>query len=181
MKKYISAVALFLLFPCSLVLAQHYQPVEQSSTANFAIGNHMIFKTTVNGSFKGLKGTIVFDPKNLAEASFDVSIAVNTISTGIGMRNDHLQDEDYFDAKRFPVITIKSKSVAKAANGQYLLTAALSIKGTTKTITIPFTAVFTDGGYDFAGHFEISRMDYHIGPDNSIDKKVSIGLSVRAK
>ena len=107
--------------------------------------------------------------------------AVNTISTGIGLRNKHLQDEDYFDEKKFPVITIKSKSVTKSANGQYILTAALTIKGTTKIITIPFTAVFTDGGYDFAGHFEINRMDYHIGPDNSIDKKVSIGLSVRAK
>ena len=181
MKNFI-AIIFLMLSPFSGVFAQHYSPVDQSSAIQFKVVNHLIFKNTVTGTFKGLKGTIVFDPKNLAASSFDVSVEVKTISTGINMRNNDLQKEKYFNEQKHPRITIKSQSITKGSgNDEYTLTASLTMKGATKTISFPFTAIPEKGGYQFKGHFQLNRMDYNVGPDNSIENKVVVDLLVMAK
>ncbi len=42
-----------------------------------------------SGEFKGLKGTISFDPNDLKSSKFATSIDVATINTGNGMKNTH--------------------------------------------------------------------------------------------
>jgi polyisoprenoid-binding protein YceI len=181
MKGFLTAIFFFcLLIPRAF--AQHYNPVEQNSIVQFHVSHQMIFKSTVTGSFKGLKGTIIFDPKNLPGSLFDVSVLTNTISTGTGMRDNDLKKEKYFNALKFPLITIKSQTITTSDNdNKYTLSASLTIKGTTQTITFPFTAIPQNGGYIFKGHFKINRLEFNIGPDNSIDKEVEIDLNVTAK
>lgn len=181
MKNFI-AIIFLMLSPFSVVLAQHLIPVDQSSNIQFKVVNHLIFRSTVTGTFKGLKGTITFDPKNLAASSFDVSVEVKTISTGIGKRNSDLQNDKYFNEQKHPRIIIKSQSITKGSgNDEYVLTASLTMKGVTKTISFPFTAIPQKGGYQFKGHFQLNRMDYNVGPDNSIENKVVVDLLVIAK
>ena len=92
MKKYlITTFLLPLLF--SVALAQHYKPVEEKSEVQFKVSHQMIFKSTVTGSFKGIKGTIIFDPKDLSGSAFDVSIDAATISSGISMRDNDLRKD----------------------------------------------------------------------------------------
>ena len=63
------------------------------------------FKTKgVKGSFKGLKGTIHFAEDNPAQSGFDVTVDVNTIDTGIGLKNKHALADDFFDAEHYPLI-----------------------------------------------------------------------------
>ncbi len=182
MKNLIYAFILVMILPVSNLFAQHYTPIDDGSVVQFKIINHMIFKSTVTGSFGGLKGYVNFDPQNLNASFFEVSVAVNTISTGIGMRDNHLLKDEYFDEAKFPVITIKSKTITKSnINNQYTLLGNLTIKGITKTVDVPFTAEQKNGGYIFKGHFSINRMDFNIGPDNSIDKVLEVNLSVIAK
>jgi polyisoprenoid-binding protein YceI len=182
MKKYILTLIAVILFPLALLHAQHYTPVEESSAIKFSVVNHLIGSSTVNGTLKGLKGTIIFDPANLNAASFNVSVSVNTISTGIGMRDNDLQKEKYFNQSKYQLIALKSQSITKGTGkDQYTLTASLTIRGVTKTISFPFTAIPSNGGYLFKGQFQLNRMDYNLGPDNAIDKKVSVDLSVLAK
>jgi polyisoprenoid-binding protein YceI len=182
MKYYFTLIALFISAPFFGALAQHYSPVEQGSLVQFKVVNHLIFKTTVTGTFKGLKGAIVFDPHNLSACSFNVSVAVETINTGIGMRNNDLQKEKYFNRQKYPLITIKSQSIKKGTgNNGYVLLASLTMKGVTKTISFPFTAIPEKGGYEFKCHFEVNRMDFNVGPDNSIDKNIKVDLLVMAR
>ena len=182
MKYYFTLIVLFISAPFFGALAQHYSPVEQGSLVQFKVVNHLIFTNTVTGTFKGLKGAIVFDPNNLAVSSFNVSVAVETINTGIGMRNNDLQKEKYFDRQKYPLITIKSQSIKKGTmNNGYVLLASITMKGVTKTISFPFTAIPEKGGYEFKGHFELNRMEYKVGPDNAIDKNVKVDLLVIAR
>jgi polyisoprenoid-binding protein YceI len=171
-----------LLLPFGRLTAQQYVPVDNGSTVQFRIVNHLIFTSTVNGYFKGLKGTIQFNPDDPKSAHFDVSVAVNTISTGIGMRDSDLEKEKYFNADKFPLIQLRSSSVtASAKKGEYQLTAALTIKGITKNISFPFTATPQGDGYHFKGTFSIKRLDFNVGPDNAIENQLTVILDVAAK
>jgi polyisoprenoid-binding protein YceI len=180
MKKYLITVFLLpLLF--SLALAQHYKPVEEKSAVQFKVSHQMIFKSTVTGSFSGLKGTILFDPKELSASSFDVSIDAATINTGVGMRDNDLKKDKYFDVQQYPVITIRSKAITKGAHeNEYLLSAFLTMKGKTLPISFPFTAVQKNSGYILKGQFHINRLEFNIGPENSIDKDVAVDLTIEA-
>jgi polyisoprenoid-binding protein YceI len=178
-----NCLATLLLLPLlfSAAIAQHLTPVEQSSQVQFHVSHTMIFKSTVTGSFKGLKGTIAFDPNNLSGSSFDVSVQPKTISTGIGIRDNDLLKEKYFDEKKYPLIVIKSQSITKGPHDDYIFSGTLTMKGVTKTISFPFTAKSENDGYEFKGSFQLNRLDYNVGPDNSIDKNVVVDLSVVAR
>ncbi|MET3880285.1 polyisoprenoid-binding protein YceI [Chitinophaga sp. OAE865] len=174
---------LCLLAICSITAqAQQYTPVDQGSKVQFTIINHLIFTSTVNGYFKGLRGSIRFDPANLKSTAIDATVDVNTISTGIGKRDRDLLEEKYFNAAKFPVMRIVATSVtATDKPSTYQLTAALTIKGITRTIAFPFTAVVSSGALQLAGKFTINRKDFQVGPDNAIDDKLTVTLNVQAK
>jgi len=164
------------------VYGQRYTPVDQGSTVQFRVVNHLFVNSTVNGYFKGLKGTIIFDPKDAKTASMDVTVSLSTISTGIALRDRDLKKEDYFNAAKFPVIRMRSLSVANSTKaGSYVLNAALTIKGITKNVSFPFTAAVSDKGCLFKGSFNIDRTWFGVGDNKKIDNKVTVMLQVFAK
>lgn len=110
-----------------------------------------------SGQFSGLKGTISFDPNDLATSKFDASIDVATINTGNGMKNTHAKSAMWFDAEKYPAIKFTSNTITKTAAG-YETKGILDMHGVQKEITIPFT--FNNN--TFSGSFEINRLDYNI-------------------
>ena len=177
MKKYLLTIVFITMYSLG-VFAQRHQPVEEESEVQFKVSHQMIFKSTVTGYFKGIKGVVVFNPKDLASSLFDISVKA-AINTGINMRDNDLRKEKYFDIGKFPEITIKSKRITKGTHeNEYLLSALLTMKGKTLPVAFPFTALQKNSGYAFKGQFQINRLDYNVGPDNSIDKIVIMDLSV---
>ncbi len=110
-----------------------------------------------SGEFKGLKGTISFDPNDLASSKFDVSIDVASINTGNGMKNTHAKSDKWFDAEKYPTIKFTSISITQTAIG-YAAIGTLEMHGVQKSVIIPFT--FENNV--FKGSFEVNRMDYNI-------------------
>ncbi|MFY0254115.1 YceI family protein [Chitinophaga sp. 30R24] len=175
--------ALLLVIICGGPLhAQHYQATDDGSQVKFTIVNHLVFTTTVNGYLKGLKGNITFDPQNLKTAVIDATVKVSTINTGIAKRDRDLLGEKYFNAEKYPVIRILSTSVVSAGKPDtYQLIATLTIKGVTKTVSFPFTAVLVSNACQLNAQFTINRHDFGVGPDNAIDDKLKVSLQVLAK
>lgn len=128
-----------------------------------------------SGEFKGLKGVIKFDPKNLADSKFDVSIDVATINTGNGMKNTHAKSAKWFDAEKYPTINFTSSSITKTADG-FAAKGTLSMHGVQKEITLPFR--FTDNV--FTGSFEVNRLDYNINTAEPVhgSSKFKVTVSV---
>jgi len=110
-----------------------------------------------SGEFSGLKGTISFDPNDLASSKFSTSIDVASINTGNGMKNTHAKSDKWFDAEKYPTIKFTSSSITKTATG-YAAAGALEMHGVQKPVTIPFT--FENNV--FKGSFEVNRMDYNV-------------------
>jgi len=181
--KYIKTL-LFSITICAALAAQaqQYRPTDKGSEVSFSIVNHLLGSSTVTGHFEGLTGAITFDPNNLATASFNVSVDINTISTGIGMRDKDLKKEKFFNYDKYKDITIKSTSVTKGTTPNvYILHGQLTIKGTTHAISLPFSATPSSGGIMFRGAFKINRKDYKVGEnENKISDELTVSLSVNA-
>lgn len=131
-----------------------------ASKVSFSVSNMKV--NTVEGTIKGMKGDVDFNKKDPGKSSFDVSIDVNTIETGIKKRDNHLKNEDFFEVSTYPTISFKSDDVEKTSTG-YKTTGTLTIKDVSKRITIPFKA----SGNTLKGNFTINRKTYHVGTDVS--------------
>ena len=160
------------------VCAQQYTPVNNKSEVKFTVKN---FGINTPGTLRGLTGTIQFNPSDLSNASFNVSVDVNTINTGIDMRDSHLKREEYFYTEKYPSISFTSTAV-KSNNDGYIVTGDLTIKGISKNISFPFTAVTQNGGMLFTGNFSIDRKDFDIGGGSAVlSNNVDISLKVFAQ
>jgi polyisoprenoid-binding protein YceI len=158
-------------------LAQKYEPADSGSSVTFTIKN-MGF--TVEGSFSGLKGSIFFDPNELVQSKFDITINARSIDTGIDLRNKHLKKEEYFDVIHFNEIHfISTEIVALQQPNKFEVAGKLTIKGITKQIKFMFKAQNQGTGYLFTGEFSIDRRDFGIGSNSlSIADDVKVFLSV---
>src|SRR2546423_9058738 len=110
-----------------------------------------------SGAFSGLKGSISFDPNDLATSKFEVSVDVATINTGNGMKNTHAKSAQWFDVEKYPTIKFTSTSITKAQAG-YEAKGILDMHGVQKEIILPFT--FENNV--FTSSIKISRLDYNI-------------------
>lgn len=169
---------LIVLLSTSSIYAQSYKTVDSKSEIKFTIKN---FGMNAGGSLSGLKGTINFNPSNLTASSFNVSIDVNTINTGVDMRDNHLKKEEYFNAAKYPAINFVSTGITGDQNG-YTVTGHLTIKDVTKNISFPFTAASQNDGMLFTGNFSINRKDFHVGGGSAVlSSTVDVSLKVFAQ
>lgn len=171
MKKYLLLLLPLLLFS---FVSTEFRPVDKTDSVTFNIKN---FGINTKGEFQGLNGSITWDAANPANSSFDVSVAVNTINTGIAMRDKDLKEATWFDASKFPTINFKSTNVT-ATN----VTGNLTIKGITKQISFPFTVTPDASGYVFEGSFPLNRRDFGVGGSSfSLSDNVEVKLKVYAE
>ncbi|AHG92452.1 YceI family protein (plasmid) [Gemmatirosa kalamazoonensis] len=82
------------------------------SSVGFSIG--FMGMSTVHGAFTSYDGTILYDERDPTRSSVSVAIDVASISTNSRDRDRHLRSPDFFDAARYPRITFRSTSVARA-------------------------------------------------------------------
>jgi polyisoprenoid-binding protein YceI len=134
---------------------------------------------TVHGSFTGLKASIQFDVEHPGSGSIAASIDPNTVSTGIGLRNHDLKNEEkWLNTAKYPTITFHSTHLEKTSGG-YEALGDLTLKGVTKPMRIPFT--FTPSGNSgvFKGEFVIHREDFGVGnKGGSVGDDITINLEV---
>ena len=152
MKKYFYLSATILVFLASAFTA--FQSMDWKISDNYSV---KFDGGDPSGEFKGLKGTINFDPSNLKDSKFTVSIDVATINTGNGMKNTHAMSEKWLDASKFPLISFSSKEIVKTSTG-YEARGTLDMHGVQKEITLPFTFEKNI----FTGSISVNRMDYNI-------------------
>ena len=134
----------------------------------------------VDGTLKVKHANIRFDPNNIRRASIQVSADPSSIETGIGIRDRHLRRRDYFDTNSYPEILLTSKSFSKRGKNEFTGKFDLTIKSTTKEITIPFTRKKKGDTVFYEGDFAINRLDFNIGEESlTLDDIVRINVSAR--
>ena len=171
------ALALLLLALLKEAKAQ-YKPVEEKSSVQFKVKT---FGISVNGTFRGIDGTIMFDPNHLNDSKFDVSVDANSIDTDNSLRDGHLRNDPFFDVKDYPRIHFVSTRIATSSKkGILLIYGKLSIKKQTRDISFPFTAEPVADSYMFKGTFTVNRKDFEVGETSVISDNVEVSLNVFA-
>jgi polyisoprenoid-binding protein YceI len=112
------------------------------SSAQFVVRHMMI--TNVRGGFRGVEGTIEYDPGRPADSRIEVAIDVNSISTLNEQRDGHLKSPDFLHAEQHPTITFKSKKIT-AGDGEWKIAGDLTIHGVTKEVLLTAEAPTAEG------------------------------------
>ena len=104
------------------------------SSAQFSVRHMMI--STVRGQFGGVKGTVVYDPKNPTASTAEATIDVTTLNTGQTKRDSDLRGAEFFDIKHYPEMKFKSKSVEVAGPDKLRVTGDLTINAITRPVIL---------------------------------------------
>ncbi|GGH17158.1 YceI family protein [Sphingobacterium alkalisoli] len=130
-----------------------------------------------SGTISGLKGVLHFDPDNLAGANMDVTVDVNTLDLGNGLKTKHAKADDFFDVEQYPTIHFKSTGFKKVSSG-YQVDGNLTLKSTTKPISILFTFESKASVPTFLGAFELNRTDYGLTGKGSVGEILKLNIKV---
>jgi polyisoprenoid-binding protein YceI len=170
----------FLLLIGNTSFTQNFTPVDAESKVNFVIKN---FGIKVLGNFTGIKGSIVFNAKDLGNAKFNISVSTSTVNTGNNARDKHLRKAEYFDAEKNTTINFVSTKIVESTNaGRFYVYGNLTIKGITKAIQFGFGAVANGDTYNFLGTFDVNRRDFGVGGNSiSLSDNLTVTLNVVAK
>jgi polyisoprenoid-binding protein YceI len=159
------------------------------SHVGFVIKHMMVSK--VRDRFTAFSGTITTAEDPLA-STVAVSIEATSIDTGNGTRDNHIRSADFFDAENHPTLTFTSTRV-RQEDGAFLVDGALTIRGTTRPVTLtlepPAFGPGPQGGTKagFSATTEINRMDFGVsyngpipGGGMALGEKVQVVLDVEA-
>ncbi|HEY4084804.1 MAG TPA: YceI family protein [Bryobacteraceae bacterium] len=125
--------ALLLLVPGLFAQDNKWSISPFDSFANFSVKHLVISKAT--GKIGGMKGTVVYDPKDPSKDSVEATLDVRTFNSGVDKRDEQVKT-DYFEVSKYPTITFKSTKVTAASDGGLSVTGNLTIKGTTKQVVL---------------------------------------------
>ena len=149
--------------------------------------------TKVRGRFSDFEGTITYDEANPEASSVNFSIKTASIDTNVADRDTHLRSADFFSAEEHPTLTFRSKKITKKGGDSFDVVGDLSMRGTTKEITLPVTFLgnATDpwGGkrVGFEAETTVNRKDYGLNWNAALETggflvgdDVKINLSIQA-
>jgi len=147
----------------------------------------------VPGFFRDFTGKVSFDPKDVAKSSVTFKAMVTSIDTGVAPRDTHLRNADFFEVEKYPEMTFTSTKVEKRGTG-WTVTGDLTMKGVTKSISIPFDIVGWVAANErqgprmgIAGEVTINRKDFGVNYDrklpngtSQVSDEVKVSLQIEA-
>ncbi len=108
-------------------------------TAHTGVGfsvPHLVI-SRVQGTFKDVSGTIVYDEQDVTKSSVSVTIKAESINTNVEDRDKHLRSPDFFDVATYPTIAFQSTRIEKQGDG-YVCYGKLTIHGVEKDVPVTF-------------------------------------------
>jgi polyisoprenoid-binding protein YceI len=130
--KFIAVLALSSASLCAQPVSWRIDPLH--SLAAFSVRHMMI--STVRGQFGGVKGTIVYDPKNPAASTVEATIDCTTVNTGEAKRDADLKSAEFFDIAKYPNMKFKSTHVEVSGPGKLQVTGNLTINAVTRSVVL---------------------------------------------
>jgi polyisoprenoid-binding protein YceI len=140
--------------------------------------NHIY--SVVRGQFDIYEGTVIFSPDDLANSRFDFEVEIDSVNTNNSKRDRHLNSADFFDSKKFPTMSFKSRAIKHVKDNQYTVDGTLTIKDVSKEISVPlFFLGQKDFPFDnklevagFEARMTLDRLAYHVGSGKYVDMGV---------
>lgn len=92
-----------------------------------------------------------------------VDVKTASLRSGNKKRDDHLKSADFFDAERFPDISVEVTAAEPTGDDTTNLRASLTVKGTTRPIELPATVkLLDDGSIRVTAQTTVDRSDFEV-------------------
>jgi polyisoprenoid-binding protein YceI len=126
---------------------------------------------SVSGVFNTYEATFALDPSDVSTLSASTVVQVASINTNNERRDNHLRSDDFFNAEAHPELTFTTTSVKPLDGGRFELSGDLTIRGTTKPITLQGEVIGTAvmGGTErvaIEAEGVVNRFDYGLKWDS---------------
>jgi polyisoprenoid-binding protein YceI len=124
--------------------------------------------TKVRGQFNEFDGKAYVDFEDPTRSSVELVVEAASVDTRNENRDGHLRTNDFFDVPNHPQITFSSTSVERIDDETFRVTGDLTIKGTTRPVSIDFeyagTAKDPYGNIrlGFEGSTSVNRRDWGV-------------------
>lgn len=155
--------------PRSFAQAARWAVDPEHSEIDFTVRHLSV--TNVHGHLGKLQGTLSLNQADLSKSHVEVTIDVDSVTTGESSRDTVLKSGDFFDTERFPTAMFKSTSVV--SDGLQLRVAGnLTMHGVTKLVELDVRGplpLADPGGHRKHSGYEaattISRAAFGIGTE----------------
>lgn len=147
----------------SVIFNTNAQELIQDNTEikiDFKIKNLGVY---AKGYFTEIAINSNFNTDNSEQSYINVTIKVQSLSTGSSKRDKHLMKSNFFDSTHYKDITLISTKIEKISDAHYKLTGKLTIKNTSKLITIPLEVEENKDMLIIKSEFNLNRRDYNVG------------------
>jgi polyisoprenoid-binding protein YceI len=116
-----------------------------------------------SAGFKSWKADIDFDPAALQLAHASVVIDLVSEASDEPDFDDGLKGAQGFQTSQFPQAHFVTRSFVRKQGNDYVATGDLTIKGISRSITLPFTLTFSGNTAHMIGTAHVIRTDYNVG------------------
>jgi polyisoprenoid-binding protein YceI len=178
----LGALLLSTLAVTAIASSQTYSVAQNAPAA--AEFNFRVTLIPVPGKVSGVSGALNFNADNLSTANGTVTVNLNTLQTGIELRDEHAKG--YLGADKHPnaVFTLsKITGATKLEVGKSITATAVgsfNLNGIAKPLSAPITLKRSASGVAVSTAFNVALADYKIdifGADPLVDVKVNFTLA----
>lgn len=115
------------------------------------------------GQFRKFTATIEYDPADLADARFDVTVDITSLDTRNSERDQEALAADFFDVARFPRAHFVTTAFHASADGKVTADGVLTLRGISKPVVldVKFVRKGAIATLDVTAH--VKRLDFGIG------------------
>ncbi len=191
----LAVLAVSLLAPAGGALAGAEPPAGRyavrASDSYVGYQVHKLGLVPIRGSFGSVAGDILLDPDAPERCRVAVQVPLASLQSGNERRTSVLLSEDFFHAARHPAMRFESTRVRRTAGGAWLVTGELTIRGVSRTLTVPVSVAASDGIEGpvvvFSTELAIDRTDFGVlgerwsGGRALLSDRVEIELALTAE
>ncbi len=135
----------------------------------------------VTGVFHSWDINLKMPTDKFDDASLDLQLEAESVSTGSGLRDKEVKGKNFFDVKQYPQIHFVSKTITPDGGPdptKFLMNAELTLRGITQLVSVALTVGPSEKGHQFIdGEFTFNRRDFgmtHNAPLNKVANNVQV-------
>ena len=162
------ALAVSLIFSARMPAQEASWRIDPNHSAAYFSVRHLMI-STVRGSFSGINGSVLYDPKHPASAKLEATIDCSTLNSGVAARDKQMKGPDFFDVAKYPAMKFSAKRVQTGGPRKLKVTGDLTINAVTRQVVLdvdgPSAAVRDARGNEKMGlnaSTKINRKDFGI-------------------
>jgi polyisoprenoid-binding protein YceI len=119
--------------------------------------------TPFAGRFERFKAAVTFDPDKPEAGHAVVLVDLASARTGDVQRDEALPQKDWFDVRAESQARFEATRFVDKGRGDYEAVGTLTLRGSSRPVTLPFHLTLDGGTARAAGHVGLVRTDFGVG------------------